>query len=231
MKTIGMIGGLSWESTAVYYRVINREVLRRLSGSHSAKILLYSFDFEEILALQDAGRWREADDRMATAAVTLEKAGADFLVICCNTMHCAAPAIESSVRIPLLHIADPLGEAIRKGGYARPALLGSRHTMQREDILRGRLKGRFGLDVLAPQGSDVETIDRPTCDEFVRGIFSDETRKSYAGVIARLVHAGADSVIMGCTEIPLLLRAEDSSAPLFDTTTLHALSAVEMALG
>lgn len=230
MKTIGMIGGMSWESTAVYYRLINQEIQRRLAGVHSAKILLYSFDFDEMAALQHAGKWREADDLMATAAVTLEKAGADVLIICCNTMHCSTPAIESAVRIPLLHIVDSLGAAIRKAGCSRPALLGSRHTMERDDIIRGRLRDKFGLSVLTPDGADAERIDRPINEEFVRGIFSDDTRKSYAGVIARLVAQGADSVVMGCTEIPLLLKEEDATVPLFDTLRLHALAAVDFTL-
>ena len=159
MKTIGMIGGMSWESSALYYRIINREVQARLGGVHSAKALMVSFDFEEIAALQRDGKWREADDRMATAAVTLEKAGANFLIICCNTMHCSAAAVESAARIPLLHIADPLGEAIKRSGCARPALLGSRHTMQRDDILLGRLRARYGLSAVTPKGADAVFVD------------------------------------------------------------------------
>src|SRR5579862_6960628 len=147
MKTIGMLGGMSRESTAVYYRIINREVQARLGDVHSGKLLLHSFDFAEIADLQDSGRWREADDRLATAAATLEKSGADFLIICCNTMHCSTSAIESAVRIPLLHIADALGEAIVKAGAKRPALLGSRHTMERDEIVLGRLKEKYGLTV------------------------------------------------------------------------------------
>jgi len=230
MKTIGMIGGMSWESTAVYYRIINREVQKRLGGVHSAKALLHSFDFGEIEALQAAGKWCEADDRLATAAVTLEKAGADFLIICCNTMHCATPAIERAARIPLLHIADPLGAAISRAGHAKPALLGSRHTMERDDIVLGRLKNAYGHSVLVPRGADAELVDRVIFEEFVRGIFSDTTRRAYADVIVRLVAEGADSVILGCTEIPILLKPEDSPVPMFDTTTLHALSAVDLAL-
>lgn len=230
MKTIGMIGGMSWESTAVYYRIINREVQKRLGGVHSAKALMVSFDFAEIAALQEAGLWRQADDRLATAAATLEKAGADFLIICCNTMHCSTPAIESAVRIPLLHIADPLGAAIANAGSKRPALIGSRHTMERNDIVCGRLQHRFGLSVLTPEGADAEMIDRSIYEELVRGRFEEPTRTAYQQIIARLVIQGADSVIMGCTEIPLLLKAEDSPVPLFDTTSLHALAAVDFAL-
>jgi aspartate racemase len=230
MKTIGMIGGMSWESTAVYYRTINREVQARLGGMHSARAILSSFDFAEIAALQSSGRWGEADDRLATAAVMLEKSGADFLIICCNTMHCSTPAIESAIRIPLLHIADALGAAIRQAGSKHPALLGSRFTMERDDIVRGRLRDRHGLSVLTPQGADAELVDRVIFEEFVRGRFLESTRKSYAEINARLVHKGADSVIMGCTEIPILLKPEDSAVPLFDTAELHALAAVDFAL-
>jgi amino-acid racemase len=230
MKTIGMIGGMSWESTAVYYRIINREVQARLGGMHSARAILSSFDFAEIAALQSSGRWGEADDRLATAAATLEKSGADFLIICCNTMHCSTPAIERAIRIPLLHIADALGAAIGQAGSKRPALLGSRYTMERDDIVRGRLRDRHGLSVLTPQGADAELVDRVIFEEFVRGRFLESTRKSYAEIIARLVHKGADSVIMGCTEIPILLKPEDSAVPLFDTAELHALAAVDFAL-
>jgi aspartate racemase len=230
MKTIGMIGGMSWESSAVYYRILNREVQKRLGGVHSAKTLLYSFDFAEMAKLQADGKWDEGDDRMVTAAVTLEKAGADFIIICCNTMHRATPAIESAIRIPLLHIADPLGEAISEAGLSNPALLGSRFTMESDDIIRGRLKQRFGLSVHAPTGADADFVDRVIFEEFVRGIFSDATRKTYASIIARLVAHGADGLIMGCTEIPLLLRPEDCTVPSFDTLTLHAMAAVDYAL-
>jgi aspartate racemase len=230
MKTIGMIGGMSWESTAVYYRVINREVQARLGGVHSAKAILSSFDFDDIATLQDSGKWREADVRLATAAVMLEKAGADFLIVCCNTMHCSTPAIESAARIPLLHIADALGAAIREAGVKRPALLGSRHTMERDEIVRGRLKTIYGLSVLTPEGADAEFVDRSIYEELVRGRFEDTTRKAYAGIIARLVERGADGIIMGCTEIPILLKPEDSAVPLFDTAKLHALAAVDFAL-
>jgi len=230
MKTIGMIGGMSWESTALYYRIINREVQTRLGGVHSARALMVSFDFAEMAALQRDGKWREADDRMATAAVTLEKAGADFLIICCNTMHCSTDAIESAARIPLLHIADPLGKAIEQSGLTRPGLLGSQHTMEREDILLGRLKSQYGLSVLTPKGADAAFVDRVIFEELVRGQFEDATRKTCADIIGRLVERGADSVIMGCTEIPLLLTPEDSAVPMFDTARLHALAAVDLAL-
>jgi aspartate racemase len=230
MKTIGMIGGMSWESSTEYYRIINREVQSRLGGVHSARAILHSFDFAEISALQRSGNWREADDRLATAAVGLERSGADFLMICCNTMHCSTAAIESAVRIPLLHIADPLGTAIERAHLTRPALLGSCYTMERDDIVRGRLMDRFGISVLAPEGEDAARVDRVILEELVRGRFEDGSRKAYAAIIARLVEQGADSVILGCTELPLLVKPEDSAVPLFDTTKLHALAAVDLAL-
>lgn len=230
MKTIGMLGGMSWESSAVYYRIVNRAVQDRLGGIHSAKTLLHSCDFAEMAALQKAGRWDEAHDRMTTIAVNLEKAGADFLIICCNTMHTASAQMARATRIPLLHIADPLGAAIVKSGAKRPALLGSSHTMERDDILRGRLKDRFGIDVMVPAGSDAAEISRVIYEELTRGQFLASSRARYREIIASLVAQGADSVILGCTELPLLVMPEDFAVPLFDTTTLHAMAAVEMAL-
>jgi aspartate racemase len=230
MKTIGMLGGMSWESSAVYYRILNREVQKRLGGVHSAKTLMHSCDFAEMAALQGSGRWDEAHDQMSTIAVNLAKSGADFLIICCNTMHTAADQMERAARIPLLHIADPLGEALKAAGAKRPALLGSRHTMERDDILRGRLKSRFGIEVMVPEGADAAEVNRVIYEECTRGQFLEGSRANYREIIARLVANGADSVILGCTELPLLVQPEDSTVPLFDTTTLHALAAVDMAL-
>jgi aspartate racemase len=230
MKTIGMLGGMSWESSAVYYRILNREMQKRLGGIHSAKTLMHSCDFAEMAALQGAGRWDEAHDQMSTIAVNLAKSGADFLIICCNTMHTAAAQMERAARIPLLHIADPLGAALMAAGAKRPALLGSRHTMERDDILRGRLKSGFGIDVMVPEGADAAEVNRVIYEECTRGQFLEGSRANYRGIIARLVANGADSVILGCTELPLLVQPEDSTVPLFDTTTLHALAAVDKAL-
>ena len=231
MKTIGMLGGMSWESSAVYYRILNREVQARLGGIHSAKTLMHSCDFAEMAALQKEGRWAEAHDRMATIAVHLARAGADFLIICCNTMHTAAAELERAAGIPLLHIADPLGEAIAKAGVKKPALLGSSHTMERDDILRGRLGKRFGIDVIVPEDADAAETSRVIYEELTRGEFRDASRARYRDIIGRLVGRGADGVILGCTELPLLVQPEDASVPLFDTTTLHALAAVDRALG
>jgi len=230
MKTIGMLGGMSWESSAVYYRILNREVQKRLGGIHSAKTLMHSCDFDEMATLQNAGRWDEAHDRMTTIAVNLANAGADFVMICCNTMHTAAAQMERAVRVPLLHIADPLGEALKAAGARRPALLGSRHTMERDDILIGRLKSRFDIDVTTPKGVDAAEVNRVIYEELTRGQFLEASRGRYREIIARLVGEGADGIILGCTELPLLVMAEDSTVPLFDTTTLHAMAAVDSAL-
>ena len=230
MKTIGMLGGMSWESSAVYYRILNREVQKRLGGIHSAKTLMHSCDFAEMAALQGAGNWDEAHDRMSTVAVNLAKSGADFLIICCNTMHTAAEQMERAARIPLLHIADPLGEALKAAKVKRPALLGSRHTMERDDVLKGRLRSGFSIEVMVPEGADAAEVNRVIYEECTRGQFLEGSRANYREIIARLVANGADSIILGCTELPLLVQPEDSTVPLFDTTTLHALAAVDRAL-
>ncbi len=231
MKTIGMLGGMSWESSAVYYRILNREVQKRLGSMHSAKSLMHSCDFAEMAVLQSAGRWDEAHDRMTTIAVNLEKAGADFIIICCNTMHTAFEQMARATRIPLLHIADPLGQALKAASAKRPALLGSRFTMERDDILRGRLKSGFGIDVLTPEGDDFTEVNRVIYEELTRGQFLESSRARYRDVIARLEKRGADAIILGCTELPLLVMPEDSRVPLYDTTTLHATAAVDIALG
>ena len=230
MKTIGMLGGMSWESSAVYYRLLNRDVQGRLGGVASAKAILHSFDFAEISVLQRPGDWDEANRRMAEAAQGLERAGADFVIMCCNTMHCATQRIEKSIHIPFLHIADPLGAAIDRARMRRVALLGSSHTMERDDILLGRLKGSYGLDVIVPQGAEAAEVSRVIYEELVRGQFLESSRAKYREVIAGLVARGAEGVILGCTELPLLVKPEDSAVPLFDTTTLHATAAVDLAL-
>ncbi|MEI9995418.1 MAG: aspartate/glutamate racemase family protein [Rhizomicrobium sp.] len=230
MKTIGLLGGMSWESTVTYYQLINRAVQARLGGVHSARLLLHSFDFGELAPLQQAGEWDEANRRMADAARHLAQAGADFLIMCCNTMHCATPQIEAATAIPFLHIADPLGAAIRDAGFTRVGLLGSNHTMEQDGILRGRLKTRYGIDVVLPEGAEAAEVSRVIYEELVRGKFLDSSRATYRDVIAGLVARGAQAVILGCTELPLLVRPEDASVLLFDTTALHAAAAVEFAL-
>lgn len=230
MKTIGLLGGMSWESTVSYYQLINRAVQARLGGVHSARLLIHSFDFGELAPLQQSGRWDEANARMADAARGLERAGAELLVMCCNTMHCATLLIEDAVAIPFLHIADPLGAAIRDAGLTRIGLLGSSHTMEQDGIIRGRLRDRYGLDVLIPEGDDFAETSRVIYDELVRGKFLETSRAAYRDIIARLVARGAQGVVLGCTEIPLLTKPQDATVPLFDTTTLHAMAAVDAAL-
>ena len=230
MKTIGMIGGMSWESSAVYYQQINREVRKRLGGVCSAKLLIYSFNFGEMAKLQHAGKWDEANASMVKIACDLEKAGADFLLIACNTMHCATAAIQKAVRLPLLHIADPLGAAIRGAGLTCVGLLGSNYTMQNDSVLRGRLCERYGVGIVTPEGEDATEVNRVIYDELARGEFLPASRAHYRIIIAKLVEKGAQGIILGCTELSLLLSAEDAAVPMFDTTTLHTMAAVELAL-
>ncbi|HEY2885017.1 MAG TPA: aspartate/glutamate racemase family protein [Rhizomicrobium sp.] len=230
MKTIGMIGGMSWESSSVYYQQINREVQRRLGGVHSAKFLIYSFDFDEMAKLQSAGRWAEANALMVKVAQNLANAGADFLLIACNTMHCATPEMEKAVPLPLLHIADPLGVAIKRADLKRVGLVGSKYTMESDSVLRGRLRERYGLDVIAPEGEDAAEASRVIYEELVRGKFLDTSRACYRAIIAKLVAQGAQGIILGCTELPLLLKPDDCAVPMFDTTALHTAAAVDFAL-
>ena len=230
MKTIGMIGGMSWESSSVYYQLINREVQKRLGGVHSAKFLIYSFDFDEMSVLQRSEQWDKANARMAEVAGGLAKGGADFLLIACNTMHGATPQIEEAARIPLLHIADPLGKAIDRAGMTRVGLLGSKYTMEHDGILRGRLKARYGIDVVTPRGEDADEVSRVVYEELVRGQFLESSRSRYRAVIAKLIGEGAQGIVLGCTELPLLVKPEDSAVPIFDTTALHTMAAVDMAL-
>ena len=226
---IGLIGGMSWESSAEYYRLINQGVRARLGGMRSARCLMWSFDFGEIEALQHAGRWDDATRLLVDAAQRLERGGADFVVICTNTMHRMADEVAAAIRLPLLHIADPTAERIVAAGLRRVGLLGTAFTMEQE-FYKGRLRDRFGLEVLVPDEADRAIVHRIIYDELVQGIVRDESRQAYGQVIARLVGAGAEAVILGCTEIMLLVRAEDSAVPLFDTTALHAEAAVERAL-
>ncbi len=229
MKTIGLLGGMSWESTVPYYRQINEAVKARLGGLHSAKIVLYSVDFAEVERLQHGGDWDSAAAVLADAAQALERAGADFIVLCTNTMHKVAPAIEAAVRIPLLHIADPTAAAIRKAGLSRIGLLGTRFTME-QAFYRGRLEERHGIEVLIPAQDDVDVVHRVIYEELCLGRIEDASRKAYQGVMERLVERGAQGIILGCTEISLLVGAQDATVPLFDTTAIHAGAAAEKAL-
>jgi aspartate racemase len=229
MKTIGLIGGMSWESTVPYYRQINEAIKTALGGLHSAKIVLYSVDFHDVEQLQQAGDWEAAGELMAAAARALQAAGADFLVLCTNTMHKVVPAIESAVTIPLLHIADPTAEAITRAGYTRVGLLGTRFTME-QAFYRDRLSERHGLQVMIPNPADRDLVHRVIYGELCLGTVSADSRNEYRRIIADLVAQGAQAVILGCTEISLLIGPADSAVPLFDTTAIHARKAAEWAL-
>ncbi|WP_157080810.1 aspartate/glutamate racemase family protein [Methylobacterium variabile] len=228
-KVIGLIGGMSWESSAEYYRLINETVRARLGGYRSARCLMWSFDFGEIEALQHAGRWDEAAAELVAAARRLERGGADFVVICTNTMHRMADEVQAAIGLPLLHIADPTAARIRAAGLHRVGLLGTAFTME-QDFYKGRLAERHGLDVLVPDADDRAEVHRVIYEELVQGRALPASREAYRAIIARLVARGAQAVILGCTEIMLLVRPEDSPVPLFDTTALHAEAAVEFAL-
>lgn len=226
---IGLVGGMSWESSAEYYRIINREVRNRLGGVHSARSLMWSVDFGEIERLQHLGDWDELTKRMQDAALRLERGGADFVLLCTNTMHLMADEISEAITIPLLHIADPTAEKIRAAGFRKVGLLGTAFTMER-DFYKGRLEKVFGLDVLVPDAHDRRVVHDIIYKELVAGEVRAESRMAYREVIARLIARGAQAIILGCTEIMLLVSGEDSSVPLFDTTTIHAIAAVDRAL-
>lgn len=229
MRTIGLIGGMSWESTMPYYRIINETIRARLGGLHSAKLVLYSVDFQEIEQLQRSAQWDVAGERLGQAGQSLARAGADFLVLCTNTMHKVAPAIESAAGLPLLHIADATAEQVLAAGHRKVGLLGTRFTME-QDFYRQRLVDAHGLQVLVPDDDDRGVVHRVIYDELCCGKVLDESRKEYRRIIAGLVEQGAEAVILGCTEISLLARAADSSVPLFDTTAIHARKAAEYSL-
>lgn len=229
MKTLGLIGGMSWESTVPYYQVINRTVQERLGGLHSAKVVLVSIDFAELAPLQVAGDWEAAGAMMVEAARAVERAEADLLVLTANTMHKVAPAIEAAIGIPMLHIADPTAEAVRAAGFTKVGLLGTRFTME-ERFYRDRLRDRHGLEVLMPDRRDREIVHRVIYEELCRGQFLESSRAEYRRIMSALVEAGAQGLILGCTEIALLVDAGDSTVPQFDTATLHARAAAEWAV-
>jgi aspartate racemase len=229
MKTIGLIGGMSWESTVPYYRIINETLRERLGGFHSAKLVLYSVDFHEIEQLQQSGAWDEAGRMLARAAQSLQAAGADFLVLCTNTMHKVADAIECAVSIPLFHIADPTAQEIKKNGLTKVGLLGTRFTME-QDFYRGRLHDLHHLDVLIPDDTDRWVVHKIIYAELCVGLVRDGSRAEYRRIIQRLVDQGAQGVILGCTEISMLVGPSDSPVPIFDTTSIHARKAAEWAL-
>lgn len=229
MKTLGLIGGMSWESSAHYYRLLNEGVRAARGPTASAKCLLWSFDFSEIEVLQRAGDWGRQEVLMIDAAKRLAGAGADALLICTNTMHRMADAVETAAGLPLLHIADPTGAAVRAQGFETVALLGTAFTME-QGFYKERLAQRHGLNVLVPEAEDRALVHKVIYEELVAGVVREESRALYRGVIARLVDSGAEAVILGCTEIMLLVDQSDSAVPLFDTTALHAAAAVELAL-
>lgn len=229
MKTIGLIGGMSWESSAEYYRVINEETKRRLGGLSSAKCVLFSVDFAEIEHYQAIGDWAASGKALAYAAAALEKAGAECVVLCTNTMHKVAEDITAAVSIPMLHIADVTGEKIVADGFKNIALLGTRYTME-QDFYKQRLVDKFGLNVIIPNDADRGLVHDVIYDELCLGQILPASREEYQRIIAELKDAGADAVILGCTEIELLIKQEDSVLPVYPTTTLHALGAVDFAL-
>lgn len=228
MKTIGLIGGMSWESSAEYYRIINKEVKQRLGGLHSAKCILYSVDFEEIERYQAEGNWKNAGEILAEVVYSVEKAGADFIVICTNTMHKVISYIEEKVCIPVLHIADATAKKIHEQGIKSVALLGTKYTME-DDFYTARLEGS-GLHVIIPSEYDREIVNRVIYEELCVGNINEIARSEYKRVIQSLIEEGAEGIILGCTEIGLLITEDDSSVPLFDTTYIHAIEAVKVSL-
>jgi aspartate racemase len=229
MKTIGLIGGMSWESSAEYYRLINEHVQERLGGVHSARCILYSFDFAEIEELQRSGEWSKAGSRLADAARALQGSGAELLVLCTNTMHRLVAEVEAAVGIPLVHIADPTAEAVRADGLKTVGLLGTRYTMEGE-FYRGRLEDRHGLQVVVPDEPDRSAVHEIIYEELVVGVVRESSRRRYREAISHLVERGAQGVVLGCTEIGLLIGPQDVEVPVFDTTRLHAQAAVTLAL-
>ena len=230
MRTIGLIAGMSWESSAEYYRILNEEVARRLGGLHSAKIVMISIDFARLEAQQTSGRWDEAAADLAQAARQLERAGAECVLICANTMHKAAPAVQTAVGIPLLHIADAAGERARAAGLSKVALLGTRYTME-EGFLKDRLSERFGLEVLIPGKIERDLIHRVIFEELVLGRILPKSKATYLRIIDDLAAQGAQGIILGCTEIGLLIQQSDRpDVPFFDTVRVHAEAAVDWAL-
>lgn len=229
MKTIGLLGGMSWESTQWYYQALNRGIQNKLGGLHSAKIILHSVDFAEIETLQKKGDWDIAGQLLALAAAGLEKAGADFLLICTNTMHLVAKQIQSQITIPLLHIADATAENLIQKNITKVALLGTAFTMEK-DFYKGRIEQNHGIEVITPNQADRSIIHRVIYEELCLGKINADARKHYLRIIDQMSEQGAQGVILGCTEIGLLVKQQDTEVTLFDTTMIHANKAVEMAL-
>jgi aspartate racemase len=230
MKVIGLIGGMSWESSAEYYRLINRQVRDRFGLLHSARILLYSVDFGPIEQAQHEGRWGDMGEMLADAARRLQAGGADGVFLCTNTMHKVAGAIEAALSVPFIHIADPVGEAARAKAWTRIGLLGTGFTMEDGTILRDRLTDRFGLEVLTPPPESRAIVHRVIYEELCAGVIREESLRDYQRIVADLAAQSAQAVVLGCTEISLLIRQEHTDVPLLDTTALHAQAAVDFAL-
>ncbi|WP_372868865.1 aspartate/glutamate racemase family protein [Planomicrobium okeanokoites] len=228
MKTIGLIGGMSWESSLEYYRMINKKVNARLGGLHSAECLLYSVDFEEVERLQSAGEWQKAGEQLADTAKKLEQAGAEFIVICTNTMHKVVGQIEEKISIPVLHIADATAAEIRRQNLVKVGLLGTRYTME-QDFYRSRIESH-GIDVLVPPSQQRGEINRIIFEELVAGDLRQSSKETFQQAIRELVAHGAEGIILGCTEIGLLIKPQDAEVPVFDTTEIHAAAAVDQAL-
>jgi aspartate racemase len=229
MKTIGLIGGMSWESSIAYYRIINETAKAKLGGLHSAKSLMVSVDFAEIEVLQHQNRWAEAAKILVAAAKNLENGGADFIILCTNTMHKLADDIQANVKIPFMHIADATAQLVKDSGIQKIGLLGTRFTME-EEFYKGRLSQKYGLNVSIPNAQEREIVHRVIYDELVVGKIEQHSKKQYIDIIEQMVSQGAEGVILGCTEIGLLVHQEDSRVPLFDTTRIHAEAAVAYAL-
>lgn len=229
MKVIGLLGGMSWESTALYYRILNQQVKQRLGGLHSAQLVLYSVDFQPIEQLQAAGEWQQAGEMLAAAAQNLERAGAQFIVLCTNTMHKVAPQISAAVSVPLLHIADATGRRIQQAGLRKVGLLATRFTME-QAFYRGRLEQQFNLQVIVPAEEDRALVHQVIYHELCLGTINPASRQCYRQIMQQLVDQGAEAIILGCTEITLLVDDSDASVPLFDTTLIHAEEAVNQAL-
>lgn len=229
MKAIGLIGGMSWESTVEYYRIINQEVGKRLGGFHSAKILMCSVDFAEIESLMQKGGWEEIGGYVAGIARTLQNAGADVLLLCSNTVHKVAGWIENAITVPFIHIADATGEEISRKGIKKVGLLGTRYTME-EEFYKKHLTENFGLSVRIPPDDRRGMVNDVIFNELCHGVINRSSKDRFKGVINELVSQGAEGIILGCTEIPMLIKEGDSPVPLFDTTSIHALKAVDLAL-
>ena len=228
MKTIGMIGGMSWESTVLYYQIINETVGKELGGLHSAKILLYSVDFDEIEKYQAGGEWEKAGEVLSEAAVNLEKAGADYLVICTNTMHKVVPQIQTHIQIPIIHIAEATADVLKESRIRKVDLLGTKYTMT-QDFYKKKLTDA-GIEVLIPEQPDIETVNNVIFKELCRGVVSENSKQQYLAIIDKLAAEGAQGVILGCTEIGMMISREDTQLPVFDTTRIHAEKAAYLSI-